>query len=248
MCSHPSFAGCRRGSQRGIQLQLIWWPTWTLLWARGTCSLMRQGMITWMRVGTKSAGLLQQCGLLQSKLRPDRPNRRCHVMFNARYMEGTGLTYGDVPEQVWSKLVPFMGAASYMGDNRRETFVQCVVGVLAEPTFAAALEHIVATSSSTNARVCLTPWPQIEANEGKKLVTLPDVMSEMYKRAVCVEHENERFLSSSGLPLPSETYRPAGPRDSPDDVGEASQVRDERAGEGCTTGDASREVALVQLA
>lgn len=81
-------------------------------------------------------------------------------MFNARYMEGTGLTYGDVPEQVWSKLVPFMGAASYMGDNRRETFVQCVVGVL-EPNFAAEqlsppLQlHFVATSSIKEGDACL---------------------------------------------------------------------------------------------
>lgn len=64
-------------------------------------------------------------------------------------------------------------------------------------------------------------------------------MRDMYKRAVCVEQENERFLSSSGLPLPSEIYKPAGPRDSPDDVDEASQVRGmKERGKDCTTGDA----------
>lgn len=42
-------------------------------------------------------------------------------------MDGTGQTYGDVIEQVWSQLRPYAHTSTYMGDDHREVFLHLVV-------------------------------------------------------------------------------------------------------------------------
>jgi len=54
---------------------------------------------------------------------------RCHVLFNAKLMNGAGCTFGDVIEQMWSHLRPHSGASTYMADNHREIFLEFVVGI-----------------------------------------------------------------------------------------------------------------------
>ncbi len=60
-------------------------------------------------------------------IRPHAP--RCNLLYNSRYMEGLGLTYGDVIEHLWADIRPYWYTMVYMSPAARQDFLTLLVGL-----------------------------------------------------------------------------------------------------------------------
>jgi hypothetical protein len=60
-------------------------------------------------------------------IRPHRPE--CNVKYNARYMYGTGLSFGDNIEHLWRELRPHWSSTVYMSPAARQDMLTRLVGV-----------------------------------------------------------------------------------------------------------------------